>query len=356
MDFILDFINNWSPTFFTIIIFLGIFYGVRIILDRQAKGKSDASLIRSIVLFMIGLVGVIAVIMAIPMSDSLRGQISGLIGIVISAVLALSSATFIGNALAGIMLRMINNFKPGDFIEISGAFGRVTERGLFHTEIQTQNRDLITLPNLQLVSNAVKVTRSSGTFLCGTVSLGYDVNRSKISAALKEAALKAGLTDPMVRITELGDFSVVYKVFGLLQDVKTILSTESKLNAMILDELHAAKIEIVSPGFMNQRQVGEAIFIPKKERISIPESVEESGSPESIIFDKADEAESIEKRKERLAEIDQKIKDLQNAMKETEDKEPIQEKINRWTDIRQKLLDKIDIQLNEMGDKKNTSK
>ncbi len=351
MDTLLDLISSWSPTFFTILIFLGIFYLAKLLLDRQARGQSDASLIRSITLFLIALIGIVAVIMALPMSDSLRGQISGLIGIVVSAVLALSSATFMGNALAGIMIRMIGNFKPGDFIEVSEQFGRVSERGLFHTEIQTQNRDLITLPNLFLVSNPVKVTRSSGTFLCGTVSLGYDVNRSKISAALKEAALKAGLTDPMVRITELGDFSVVYKVFGLLKDVKTILSTESKLNAMILDELHGADIEIVSPNFMNQRQVGDAIFIPKKERIVTPVVIKEADSPESIIFDKAEEAESIEKRKERLADIDQKIKDLQTELADAEDKATVQGKIDRWTEMRQKLLDKIDSQLNELGDK-----
>jgi len=31
-------------------------------------------------------------------------------------------------------------------------FGRVTERGLFHVEIQTEDRDLATLPNMFLVS------------------------------------------------------------------------------------------------------------------------------------------------------------------------------------------------------------
>ncbi|MGK0366845.1 MAG: small conductance mechanosensitive channel [Saprospiraceae bacterium] len=70
------------------------------------------------ILFCIRLVGVIAVILSFPWTDESLGQLTSLIRIVISAVLALSSATFIGNALAGVMLRTINNFKPGDFKKV----------------------------------------------------------------------------------------------------------------------------------------------------------------------------------------------------------------------------------------------
>ena len=133
MDSIINGILSFRGTFFTLLTLLAVYYGVRYLLNRQAKGKTDWSIIRSIVLFSIAMVGVIALILSLPMSDSLRGQVSSLIGIVISAVLALSSATFIGNGLAGIMLRTINSFKPGDFIEIDDHFGRITERGLFHT-------------------------------------------------------------------------------------------------------------------------------------------------------------------------------------------------------------------------------
>jgi hypothetical protein len=41
------------------------------------------------------------------------------------------------------MLRWIRNFKAGDFIEVKGFFRRTTERGMFHTEIQNEERDLI---------------------------------------------------------------------------------------------------------------------------------------------------------------------------------------------------------------------
>lgn len=350
---LLDYILSFSGTVVTIFVFYIIYIFAQKILDQQSKGKSDWSLIRSIVLFGIFVVGAIAVVLALPMSESLRGEITSLLGIVIAAVLSLSSATFFGNGLAGIMLRIINSSKPGDFVQVNEHFGRITERGLFHTELQTENRDLTTIPNLYLVNNPVRVTRSSGTFISGAVSLGYDVNRQKIEKALIEAATNAELTDPFVRITELGDFSVVYVVYGLVKDIKTVLTRKSRLNAMILDSLHEADIEIVSPSFMNQRPIGDTVFIPKKvrkhEEVEVP-----TEAPENLIFDKADEAESIEKRKERMAEIDLKLKELNEQLKaatEEAEKEEINKKIERWTGIKAKILEKLDAQLGDLGAK-----
>ena len=350
---IIDSILSFKGTFLTMLTFIAIYYAAKYLLDRQAKGKADWGIIRSIIIFSIFLIGGIAVILALPMGDSMRSQITSLMGIVISAVLALSSATFIGNGLAGIMLRTINSFKPGDFIHVEGHFGRITERGLFHTEIQTENRDLTTLPNMFLTMNPVKVTRPSGTFISGVCSLGYDVNRQKIEKALLDAAERAGLKDAFVRITELGDFSVVYKVTGMVEEIKTVLSAQSRINAMILDALHDAGIEIVSPNFMNQRQVGETIFIPKK--VKKHEEVVSDGAPESKIFDKAEEAESLEKRKDNLADIEKKIEELNVELKaatENQVQEDLKKRIEKWTAVREKMAEKIDVKANEISGKK----
>jgi len=139
------------------------------------------------------------------MSTEQKGQVSSLIGIVLSAVLGLSSTTFIGNALAGISLKLRGSFKPGDFITAGELFGRVTKLGLFHTEVQTADRDLTSLPNMTLATNALKVTRSSGTFISAEVSLGYDVNRLKVEEALITAAKSIGLEAPFVHVISLGE-------------------------------------------------------------------------------------------------------------------------------------------------------
>lgn len=322
-------------------------------MDRQTRGHTDRGLIKSIVLFMIALVGIVSVILALPMDPDQKGQVTSLIGIVLSAVLGLSSTTFIGNALAGIALKLRRSFKPGDFITVDNVFGRVTEQGLFHTEIQTIDRDLTTLPNMTLAGNSVKVTRSTGTFISVECSLGYDVNRLKIEEALLNAARDCGLEDPFVHIISLGDFSIVYRIHGLLKDVKSIVSAKSKLTGSVIDALHKAGIEIVSPNFMNQKQVGETVFIPKK-YITRDKELLEDNKPEAVIFDKAEEAESLERRKKLLAEVEQKIKTEKQqlkAVKDTTDKEKIEEKIKKTEELKQKIEQKIDAKVEEMDKK-----
>jgi len=352
MDSIITGLLEFKETFFTVVFFVLSYLAVQYLMNRQVKGNTDSSLIRSIILFLIVMVGVISVILALPMDPDIKKEVTNLIGIVVSAVLALSSATFIGNALAGIMLRAVKNFRPGDFILVEGNYGRVTEMGLFHTEIQTENRDLTTLPNLFLTTNAVKVTRSSGTFIFSEVSLGYDVDRHKIEEALLRAAKACGLKDPFVLLTSLGDFTIVYKVQGLLENVKTIISSRSSLNAMVVDELHKVGIEIVSPSFMNQRQVNDTVFIPKLVKKVAP--VPENKKPENIIFDKADQAEGIESRKKRITDIDEKLTGLAAELKacETDDEKAlIQKKIDKTTEIKKKMIDNIGNRIDEMSNK-----
>ena len=349
MDSIINTILSFRGTFFTLIAILVIYYAAKTLIDRQAKGKTDWGIIRSIVLFSIAMIGVISLILSLPMSNELKGQVTSLMGIVISAVLALSSATFIGNGLAGIMLRTINSFKPGDFIEIDDHFGRITERGLFHTEIQTQTRDLTTVPNLYLTTTPFRIKRSTGTLISGVCSLGYDVNRILIEKTLIKAAEIAGLENAFVRVVELGDFSVVYKVFGLTKEIKTILSAQSRLNGAMLDALHDANIEIVSPNFMNQKPVGETIFIPKKMRPLKEVTTEEA--PENLIFDKAEEAEGIENQKTELKEIEGKIVLLNDAkaqVTEETEKTNLDLSIKKLEEEKESILEKIEEQTKEL--------
>jgi len=354
MDSIINTLLSFQGTFFTLLILLALYYGVRYLLDRQARGKADWGIIRSITLFSIILIGIIALILSLPMGNDLRGQVTSLIGIVISAVLALSSATFIGNGLAGIMLRTINSFKPGDFIEIDEHFGRITERGLFHTEIQTQTRDLTTLPNLFLTTNPFRIKRSTGTLIQGVCSLGYDVNRLLIEEALVKATEQAGLENGFVRIAELGDFSVVYRVFGLTKEVKTVLSAQSRLNGAMLDCLHDAGIEIVSPNFMNQKPVGDTIFIPAQmSAVQEPKKAEEA--PEDLIFDKAEEAETLETEKKELEELEGRIQTLieeKGKLSEEAEIEALDNQIAKMKSEKERLVEIIEAHQKEIAETK----
>ncbi len=269
-------------------------------------------------LLMLGLTlaGAVVVISVLPVSSALRGQLLSLLGILFSAAVALSSTTLLGNAMAGIMLRAVRPFRPGYFIEVNGYFGRVSEMGLFHTEIQTQDRDLITLPNLFLVTHPVKRIRPSGTMVSARVSLGYDLPHTRVEPLLIEAARAAGLKDPFVRILDLGDHAVTYQVSGLLEEVTQILAVRSKLRAAMLDTLHGADVEIVSPRFQNERRLPDAQrFIPPSAPSPAPESA--PGDAETLVFDKAEEAASLEALRTRREELEKQLEAARARARET---------------------------------------
>ncbi len=288
-----------APSIVALIVTILLLEVGRRLLDRRMSGGGGRRFEMQLVLVAGGLAGLVAIIMLLPVPDTSRSQLLNLLGIVFSAAVALSSATLLGNLLAGFVLRAVRNFRIGDFIRVEEHFGRVTERELFHIEIQTEDRDLTTLPNLYLASRPVTVIHSDGTILATKVSLGYDVPRLKIEKALLEAAAEVGLQDSFVQILELGDFSVTYRVAGLYRNVKRILSKRSELRARVMDSLHGNGIEIVSPTFRNNRTLDRSTrFIPPVERGKEP-AAGTSRAPETLVFDKAEHAEHIEKLTER---------------------------------------------------------
>ncbi len=269
-------------------------------------------------LFMLGLTiaGIVAVAMALPTGVSTRNQVIAFLGLVVSGIFAFSSTTIFANLMGGVMMRITRPFRAGDYIQVKDVFGRVSERGLLDTEIQTETRQLIALPNTFLIHNPVSVIRSSGTIVSASLSLGYDVHHAILEPLLKEAALESGLEDPYVHIASLGDFSVTYKVNGMLLDVKSLLTSRSRLLTSILDTLHREGIEIVSPNFMNQRPLKEGMeFIPQTIQSSRQEL---EAQAEELVFDKAEEAEKRELEQLRLQG---EIESLEAKLKETQEEQ-----------------------------------
>ena len=281
---------------------------------------------------------VVAIFLALPVSDSMKGQLFNLLGIALTATIALSSTTFVGNAMAGFMLRAIDAIRPGDFLKVGEHVGRVSEQGILHTEIQTEDRDLTTLPNLYLVTSAVTVVRSSGTIISATVSLGYDISRTKVEILLLEAGERAGLKEPFVQVLELGDFSVNYRIAGFLEEVKYLISFRSKLRGHMLDVLHENQVEIVSPNFMNQRVYPvDKSFIPRPSKSKVEV---ETKAPEDLIFDKADEAQSVDKIREWIQLNTVEIQTLSEQLETNPTDQDLLAKIERKR-VRGKYLIKI---------------
>lgn len=272
------------------------------LLARRGELGNEARLPRQLLLAGMTLVGALFIVLALPISDTLRGQVLSLLGVVLTAVIGLSSTTFVANAMAGVMLRVVGQFRPGDFIRLNEQFGRVTERGLFHVEIQTEDRDLTTFPNLLLITHPLTVVHHSGTIVSAQVSLGYDIPRGTVESALCAAAEQAGLTDPFVQVVALQDFSVLYRIAGSLAEVKHLLTVRSNLRKAVMDVLHGQGLEIASPTLMNQRKLADDQRIappvapaPRTETPTV-----NPDTPEARVFDKAELAEAIAQTRQQI--------------------------------------------------------
>ena len=146
----------------------GLTLGHVLLLARHKELGSESRLPRQVALLLMTILSLVLVIIAAPLPDSTRDQVLTLMGIALSAAIALSSTSFVTNFMAAIMLRVTRPFKVGDFIKVGDLFGRVSERGLFDTEIQTENRELIAIPNATFITQPVTVARSSGIIVSTT--------------------------------------------------------------------------------------------------------------------------------------------------------------------------------------------
>lgn len=309
-DFLLQKLFEFLPLFITLFcVCFTLWIAHQLLIKRNEDKGNEKQFSNQLIMLGLTLAGLLAIILTLPVSPSSRNQIIGLVGLVISGVFAFSSSTIFANLLAGIMMRITKPFRTGDFIRVGDYFGRVVDRGLLDTEIQTELRDLVALPNTFMITNPISVTRTSGTIVSTTLSLGYDVHHSTVEKLLTQATEQSGLTDGFVHIAELGDFSVVYKVSGKLEEVKSLISVKSRLNSAVLDVLHDNQIEIMSPNFVNTRPVsGESRMIPAKQRVE-PEKTETA--IEDVVFDKAEAAEKHEVEK---GELVGKIKTLEEKV------------------------------------------
>ncbi|MEZ6142519.1 MAG: mechanosensitive ion channel [Zavarzinella sp.] len=301
------------PTLFVVAIIVVLFIGLRwLFLRKSLVLEQEKRLPRQLGLAGFAFFGIIATILALPITSEIRNQLFTVLGLLASGIIALASTTIVSNAMAGLMLRSTRCFRTGDYIRVKEHFGRVTQRGLLDTEIQTEDRELTMLPNLFLITNPVTVVRTSGTLVSTSLTLGYDTHHEKLCKLLEDAAHEAELTDPFVRIMELGNFAVTYRVSGFLDDIKNLLTARSNLCKKILDVLHAAGVEIMSPTIMNQRQTTmETKFVPA----DAVEHHAESGKKqiEEMMFDKAEQAEKIEATQQSL---EKEIKELEEQIKE----------------------------------------
>jgi hypothetical protein len=117
-----------------------------------------------------------------------------------------------------------------------------------------------------------------------------------------------------VQIKTLGDFTVNYRIAGVLEDLKTYIASHSQLKRNVLDQLHENNIEIMSPAFIGTRVLNQKEQIIPTKPLQHETSDAKAVSPDNIIFDKAERAELHDDFRKRLADVREKIKLLEQEI------------------------------------------
>ncbi len=188
-------------------------------------------------------------------SEAFKG-LSVLLGVIIS----LGSTGLVTQLMSGLVVVYSRALRVGDFIQVNGVKGVVTEIGGLATKIQTQNKIETTIPNSVIISNSIenftRLNDATGSLISTTVTIGYDAPWRTVHEILISAALSTNqiisAPSPYVFQRALSDFYVEYQLFFHTEFPEIQTKILSELHQKIQDEFNRAGIQIMSPHFMSQ--------------------------------------------------------------------------------------------------------
>lgn len=146
-------------------------------------------------------------------------EVTSLVALLSVTGLAFSLAlqNFLSNVAGGMQLLASHPFSVGDFVEAGGCSGTVTEIGMFYTKLTTPDNKLVQLPNNTIVSaNITNFSAQPSRRVELKVSASYDAPIETVKRALAQAVSEHPLVladpEPMIRVEDYGDSSILYVV------------------------------------------------------------------------------------------------------------------------------------------------
>lgn len=194
------------------------------------------------------------------------------VSVFLGLLLSLGSTAAVANVVAGVTLIYMRACRPGDRVKIGEIEGIVLETGLLVTRIKTMENRVITMPNGLMLSqpiiNLTSLAQAEGVGMSVDLTLGYDLDWRMVHKLLLAAAGKteglAGHPAAFVLQSELGDFSVAYRLQAFTRDPVNLPRIHSNLRANVLDTFAEAGVEILSPVYEANRE-GTGPVIPQKQ-------------------------------------------------------------------------------------------
>ncbi len=197
-------------------------------------------------------------------SDAFKG-----LSVLAGVMLTLGSSGLVTQAMSGLVVIYSRALRTGDFVEINGVQGVVTEVASLAIKVTNVRNEEITIPNSVLISSPIhnysKLGGTRGTLLTVKVTIGYDAPWRQVHAMLEEAARRTPRVQhepaPYVYQRALTDFYVEYELFVGIENATERVAIQSALHAAIQDVFNENGVQIMSPHFVGQP--ASAVVVPQ---------------------------------------------------------------------------------------------
>lgn len=190
---------------------------VRLFLKLLDRGLNRTKMANKLYGFMRSILKILLyTIVALISLSSLGYNMSSLVAVlsVVSLALSLAIQGVLANVAGGIQVLTAHPFSVGDYIQIGGNEGFVTDIGMIYSTIKTRQGQLIYLPNNE-VSNTQIINHSAlgKRRIDLDVNVSYDSPCDGVRAALLAAAQVEGVIPepaPYVKVVSYDDSSIHY--------------------------------------------------------------------------------------------------------------------------------------------------
>lgn len=207
---------------------------------------------RTLIYLVVGLM-VLSSSLTILGAEELLPLLSTVFSVLIGVGFSFAAAGALGNIIAGVVLSRWKPYDIGDRIEVGNdVYGDVMEFDILFTKIKTIKEEIISVPNLSILTNKIVNYSSLGACVIHSkIAVAYDYDRRTVEHLLLEAA---SLTpdvleepEPFVLILELANFYVLYEINAYTDNPNGLAKIYSNLHKNVLDLFDKEQITLLTP-------------------------------------------------------------------------------------------------------------
>ncbi|MEM8627122.1 MAG: mechanosensitive ion channel family protein [Pseudomonadota bacterium] len=180
-------------------------------------------------------------------------EATSLVAVLGAATLAVGLALqgTMSNFASGVMLLLFRPFKIGDYVEVAGQNGTVTQIDLFQSELTTVDNVQVIVPNNECWSTVIiNYSANDRRRLDMTIGVGYDADLERAIQTIRNiiAAQPNAHSEPapFVKVTNLGD-SAVDITLRVWTQTTDYWDLKFEITRQIKEKLDAAGVSIPYP-------------------------------------------------------------------------------------------------------------